>query len=334
MKKFIPDYKGEIDSVFVVSPLGLRDYLWEEFECFVSFLYEIIKLKNKNQKLIIICDSLDIVEQTKEKLHNTISDFNPIIEFEVCSVYDIWIRDYFVCANIQNEDNNVSAFRANYSPSYNPYAITDDAAGIVLAHKYFEDIYTLSLKLEGGNVICNDDFVFITEKIYTENYSITKSIIDKAFQDNFKQKLITLPTENLDIVGHTDGILRFLDNKTILLPIYDAEYKADNRYVMMIKKILTDNFGDIDYKFVFIPSYLNDEINDENIFSSKGVYINYFRFEDYLIFPSFEDSSYYEKEIVRIISKQDPNLKVYFSPCEKISFYGGCLNCITNVKYR
>ena len=87
-----------------------------------------------------------------------------------------------------------------------------------------------------------------------------------------------------------------------------------------------------DYEIVFLPSYLDDQINECNIFSARGIYINYFRFEDHIIFPSFENSKGYESEIVRMFNKRD--FYIHFSPLDKTALEGGCFNCISSVKFK
>ena len=38
--KLIPDYNREVDTVFLVSPLGLRDSAWGDFVKFLKILLE------------------------------------------------------------------------------------------------------------------------------------------------------------------------------------------------------------------------------------------------------------------------------------------------------
>lgn len=333
MKKyFIPEYQNDIDKVFLVSPIEVREEMWNNFHFFLKTLIDIIKKKNKDQKVVIICNSENAKNKTIELLDITNRNDANTLEFFVLGISDVWVRDYFSCGNVV-DDCIFGNVKAIYAPSYNELAAVDDAAGVALSRKYFENTVQVPFKLEGGNVICNSKYVFISEKLYTENFYLDKPTIDKFFEDNFKQKLVTLPTEVLDVVGHTDCILRFLDEKTILMPIYEADFKVDNRYIMNVKKIIAEKTG-VDYNIIFLPSYLSDEINEDNIFSAKGLYLNFFRFEDYIIFPSFENLKDYEIEIERILHKLAPEIKVCFSPCDQIAFEGGCFSCITNVKYR
>ncbi|MDR0971202.1 MAG: agmatine deiminase family protein [Bacteroidales bacterium] len=334
--KLIPDYNREIDTIFLVSPLDLRDTCWNEFTKFLQIIIEIIIKKNKEQKVVICCRE-KIYNKTKDLIFkipyfSKLKNNEQIINFINVEILDIWIRDYFSCANIDLE-NKVGVLKAIYAPNYNTLASTDNEAGQYLAQHYFDKVLNIPFKLDGGNVISNSEYIFITESLYTENSNIEKKQINKFFEETFEQKLITLPVESLDVIGHTDSILRFLDDKTILLPIYDKKYKDDNRYINNITKILSEKLG-LEYKFIFLPSYLDDKINEDNIYSAKGLFLNYFRFEDHIIFPCFEDLGDYQNKIIDIINKEAPNIKIHFTPCDEIAFLGGALHCISNLKYK
>ena len=81
---------------------------------------------------------------------------------------------------------------------------------------------------------------------------------------------------------------------------------------MNIKRILSEKLGGLDYKFVFLPSYLDDSINEDNIFSARGLFLNYFRFEDHIIFPEFQDLGYYQNRIIENMRKYAPDIKNSF----------------------
>ena len=71
------------------------------------------------------------------------------------------------------------------------------------------------------------------------------------------------------------------------------------------------------------------------VFSDFSViFLNYFRFEDHIIFPEFQDLGFYQNRIIENMRKYAPDIKIHFSPCDDIAFYGGCFNCISNFKYR
>ena len=333
MKNYIlPDYSNSIDKIFLVSPINVRDEegFINEFCLLIKLISNIIEHKIK---IIICCKDLESEEKTKKYIKSIELNINSVeIEYFKIIVSDIWIRDYFSCGNII-QNKKLCSLKAIYNPSYNNYySPIDDAAGIKLTQKYFDNYVFLPFKLDGGNIICNDEYIIISEKLYTENLNLSKKEIEGYFNQNFKQKLITIPTELLDVIGHTDSIVRFLDSRTLYLNIYDEDFRVDNRYAMQIRKLLQEKLG-MKYKILMLPSYLSDEISEDNIFSAKGLFINFLRLENNLIIPSFKGLENYEREIKKILNKEFPSLNIYFSPCDNISSQGGCFNCITNIKY-
>ena len=46
------------------------------------------------------------------------------------------------------------------------------------------------------------------------------------------------------------------------------------------------------------------------------------------------DLGYYQNRIIENMRKYAPDIKIHFSSCDDIAFYGGCFNCISNFKYR
>lgn len=333
----IPDY-SKVEKIFLVSPIDTRGE--EYFEEFYKLILLISQVINHKIDLVIVCNDEKAEAKTRVLMQDYEKEFGSIcsilnIEYFLVRVIDVWIRDYFACGNIKTPSGERSCLKAVYAPSYNSYyPHVDDAAGVKLAQKYFDNFlsYSLPFKLDGGNVIANDEVIFISEKLYTENIVLSKPVLDNFFQEHFEQKLITLPCEILDSIGHTDSIVRFLNPRTICLPIYEEEFRADNRYIMNIRNKITEQLG-LDYKVIFLPSYLSDKINDDNIFSAEGLFINFIRIENNIIFPSFKGLEDYQKEITKILSKEVPELKIHFSPCDKYASEGGCFNCISNFVY-
>ena len=326
MKKYIIPSYTILKKVFLVSPINVRENngFFEEF----CNLIKIISNIPNSPDIVIVCKNEEAKEKTIECLKKIVITVENI-EFYIVEISDIWIRDYFSCGNAIEEGGKKYILKAIYNPNYNSYySNIDDAAGIKLSQSYSDNQIYLPFKLDGGNIIANDEYIFISEKIYSENHHLSKKEIDNYFEQNFIQKLITLPIEILDVIGHTDSILRFVDDRTIALPIYSEDYRVDNRYIMKIRNILIENLG-IDYKIIFLPSYLDDRINDDNIFSAKGLFINWLDINGTLIIPSFKELESYQREIYKIL-KKETNKNIIFSPADNYSFEGGCFNCISN----
>ena len=227
------------------------------------------------------------------------------ILFWEIDVNDIWIRDY-APISLMNNASGVKLTKAIYNPSYGFNTAIDNNVGMKIFDKFTsnEPNKLLPFKLDGGNVISNGKYVICSEKLFAENYDLTSKDIINYFREHFDSELIIIPTEPLDIIGHADSLVRFLDEKTVLLPSYpDADcYRVETRYVNEMYGILTKNLP-LDYNYIFIPSDLSDNISDEGIISAEYCYLNYLRIQNNLYIPSFENMEEEQREIKKNTSQ-------------------------------
>ena len=158
---------------------------------------------------------------------------------------DIWARDYMP---IQINDKKFIEYR--YDPDY----LQGNCKGR-RDLKTYPDIVCDSIKcpteksdliMDGGNFVKSSDCVILTEKIVKENrlfYSKTDLI--KKIHDTFQvEKVVLIPPDKSDIYGHADGMIRFINNDTVLINHY---YKNDSVIQYRLKQAgLKSEF--IDYK--------------------------------------------------------------------------------------
>ena len=205
------------------------------------------------------------------------------------------------------------------------------------------DIY-----LDGGNVVQNDEVVFMTEQVFKNNPTVSRHDLNQFLKDTFEKKIIYLPVEPGDDLGHADGIIQFKNDKTVIINDYkikgrlptmpNAEIKlqeAWDLYSDRLQDILTKN----GFKTVKIPwAYGKCPRLSEVEFREKfpyaddfnpgyGYYINYYMVEDLIFFPQFnipdDDSAFL------FICHQFPGYEVVQIDCSDISMMGGLLHCIT-----
>ena len=139
---------------------------------------------------------------------------------------DIWAKDYMP---IQVRPDRFIQFVYDpdylYPKEYRKYKTDPDEVLSHLSIKPFKS----KILIDGGNVVKAVDKVILTDKVYTENYSgwvsdmkkipeSFKNGIRKKLRDLFeKAEIIIIPRLPGDYIGHSDGIVRFLDNKTVLI---------------------------------------------------------------------------------------------------------------------
>jgi len=316
----------KINKLFLVYP-SMRSYLISEF---IGLIKCISNTLETELNLILIIPKEYEINFEKEIDINSIS-INLKIDYWNIEANDIWCRDYnpfSIC-----EENEVKLAKALYQPSYGFNTAMDNNIGTKIIEKFSNNIPKyLPFKLDGGNIISNEKYIFISDKLFSENWNLTDKQLKNYFSKYFNSKLIIIPTESLDQIGHVDSICRFLSEKVILLPIYEDEFKTDNRYINEVYSLLIKELP-MDYEFIFLPCKVSDQISDENIISSAGCFLNYFRIENNLYFPSFEGMEKEQKEIRRILRQHDKKLNIYFCEANNLSAEGGIFNCITSTIY-
>ncbi len=231
---------------------------------------------------------------------------------------DIWCRDYMP---VQVSKNKFIQFK--YSPSY-------------LSAKKFRHLKTNPEKvcsainisaiktkiiLDGGNVVRSKKKIILTDKIFIDNKWIPKrNLLNELYELFEAEDIIIIPHQPNDVFGHADGMVRFLDEDTILLNDFSAEkkYFRDN----LLRTLKKHHLATI--LFTYSPS---SEKNETNVPSAIGTYINYLHIGNFILMPTFnitsDDSAF--KQLISIL----PNAKISTLNCVSIASEGGVLNCIT-----
>jgi len=228
---------------------------------------------------------------------------------------DIWARDYMP---IQVSEDKFIEYR--YDPDYLLSTDKGDRDS-----KTYPDIVCDWLKqktiktdiiLDGGNVIKSKNCVILTDKIVTENqYWYDKTKLTKQLEELFEvDHVILIPWPKAEPYGHTDGILRFIDEKTVLI----NEVEKTTR----LEKELKEHGLKWEYlKFdVKLP---NEELN--------WAYINFLQTKDLILLPKLnidEDEQAFE-QMKMYYPDYAQNNKIAQVDMTEIVKEGGALNCIS-----
>ncbi len=72
--------------------------------------------------------------------------------------------------------------------------------------------------LDGGNVTKTTDKVIMCDKIFFENPQYSRRQLSNKLREIFEiDKLYFVPQQPKDFTGHADGMVRFLDNNTVIV---------------------------------------------------------------------------------------------------------------------
>jgi len=226
---------------------------------------------------------------------------------------DIWARDYMP---IQINDKKFIEYR--YDPDYlqGNWKGSRDL-------KTYPDIVCDSINLstvksdlimDGGNFVKSSDCVILTEKIVKENRLFYSKVdLIKKLHDTFQvDKVVLIPPDKLDVYGHADGMIRFIDNSTVLINHF---YINDSVIQHRLKKAGLKS-EPLNYK-----KKTNDKLN--------WAYINFLQTKDLILIPKFDIDE--DFEAYQQIENYYPDYKGKIAQVEmtRIVEKEGALNCIT-----
>ena len=176
------------------------------------------------------------------------------------------------------------------------------------------------LKLEGGNLISWKNRAVITEKVFKENLDLKPAYIKEQIMDILEiSQLIVIPCDPYDFTGHADGMVRFLNERRILVNDYTS---YGQKYKEGFEGPLREGGLEIEY-FPYSPSTRKNRYGD---FTAYGCYINFLRIGDHFIIPTFSMRN--EKKTKRRIEDILDGFTINYIDCCVIAEYGGALNCI------
>jgi len=226
---------------------------------------------------------------------------------------DIWARDYMP---IQVNETKYIEYR--YDPDY----LQGHRKGC-RDLKTYPDIVCNSLKLateksdlilDGGNIVKSSDSIILVDKIVYENrLSYSKKELIVKLLDTFQvDKVVLIPWFTREKYGHSDGLVRFIDNKTVLLNYF---YKNDTE---MLNRLKTCG---LKAEFIDFKVKKQDKRN--------WAYLNFLQTIDMIIIPKFDIDEDYQAFEQMENYFYDYKGRISQVDMTEIVKFGGALNCIT-----
>jgi len=174
------------------------------------------------------------------------------------------------------------------------------------------------IKIDGGNVIRSANKVIMTNKVFAENPDIDEKHLVNELKALFDvDTLVILPQDPTDFTGHSDGMVRFIDENRVFINKYRTEDIQTERAVK-------DCLYNANIEWIEIPYNPYDNKSD---IDANGVYINYLQMKDVIIMPVFglRDDDIAAKQLENVF----PDKAVRTIESSQLARDGGVLNCIS-----
>lgn len=221
----------------------------------------------------------------------------------------VWARDYMP---IQLEEGRFLKYV--YRPDYlkNDKDYIPNYAGMI--RKLGLNCKPTSLVIDGGNVVKWDDAVIMTDKVLKENPGYDEYGLRFRLEELFETDVVFIPWDRYEMFGHADGMVRFIDRRTVLLNNYlDFDRSLRERIIRALD-------GHFEVK------ELQYDTPRCSIYS--WAYLNFLQIAGHIFVPGLgieEDYMALEQ-----IKQFYPDHRVLLVPdCLELVRDGGALNCVT-----
>lgn len=224
---------------------------------------------------------------------------------------DIWLRDFMP---VKTRSGKYVSFW--YEPSY----LADDLqlrtnfkTDIAPSFKVDNLVYT-DINLDGGNVVFSPskEKVIISDRVFSENPEYDKNTLLLELEKLLEASVLIIPSLKSDMTGHADGMVRFVDENTVVTNAPLSPYGFETK----VKKSLQNyGFNVIDFPYFYSKGD-----------SAVGCYLNYLATEKSIFLPVFGVDM--DSETVET-AKNIFNKTIIPVNINEIAKDGGVLNCIS-----
>jgi agmatine/peptidylarginine deiminase len=315
--------------------LAYPERFYNSYDELVPFYDELISLVPNDFQIWIITNNNQTIRRLEEKYAHKKIDFLGLKGWD-----EIWLRD---CIGIIKCDEII---KPKYYPNYccsgtndQYYKKINGLSRTIIKECLKKDILEMNLYLDGGNFVCNDQFVYMTDKVLEQNSIYSKREIDSIIKDLTGLIPITIEKNKCDVIGHTDAYLSFIDSNTAAIANYPSFpfLKDDIDFI----KHLDEELRSVGIKRINLYDRPIDEVaicgcgnrnNKPCFYSARGNYLNFIRLNKTIILPEYNLSSkketdYYNKTNQDIL--EGLGFEVLRINCDKLAKFGGVLHCIS-----
>ena len=233
---------------------------------------------------------------------------------------DIWCRDYMP---VQMTDHEFVSF------DYNPDYLLDTAAhrrtisdGYAVAKANgFDYIHDRrDIKIDGGNTVHSGMKMILTSKVFEENPGMPYDHLCRSLRMSLGAEPVFIPWDANEIYGHTDGVVRFIDDDTVLMTNY-AQWDA--KMARRFRRCLEPHFRTVhELRFDVRKPYRNN-----------WAYIKWLQTDKVLILPKFNvpEDDQALSQVAALMPEYDGRIEMV--DATDLTRYEGCLNCASWTVY-
>jgi agmatine/peptidylarginine deiminase len=180
---------------------------------------------------------------------------------------------------------------------------------------------TVPLVLDGGNLVHNGSVAIVTEKVLRDNAHFSRIEIERAIGSLGFERVVLIPNEPGDEIGHSDGMCRFVNKRTLLVNDYaSASMRSFGRQLRQVLRA-----AKLDLEIVLMPWFYRGGRSD-GVPSAVGCYMNFIQLAQGVILPSFAHRQDQQAHQLLASLVDRPVVSINGTSLAKL---GGVFNCIS-----
>ena len=325
------DY-SPVDTILIAYPEGFKN----EFENLVPFYDKLITKIPFELSIIVLVNNRSTREKLKVKFRHRSIEIIVVDEWN-----DIWVRD------IMGIGVNHSVVKPFYDVTYCNYLSKNRnllkinaSAEEIIKSVFNKGLIRIPITIDGGNIILNSKYAFITRKIFNDNTGLNEEEIVTMLSEKLGVTPIIVPTNEDDSLGHIDGYMSFLNDETVAIVEYPKTevFKNDNQYSSVLNKYCQE----LNLRVVTIQDRPVNQIIPCECdlkcqkkfcsYSANGNYINFLRLNNTIILPEYtlptlKETMYYNNVNEEVLSNL--GFQVIKINCDLLGQHGGSLRCLS-----
>ncbi len=293
-------------AIVLAAPSVHNSYYEAVFQDIVDFQVDYANKIDGRDEVIILVD-----KDTRSYYQGRVPNY-VLVE---ANIEDIWIRDFSpVVAGAQVKFDYLPDYlsRADANAIDNSFENWMRSIGLDYSKKS-------SLILDGGNVVGNGaGRIVVTDRFLYDNPHLTKQQAKNKLKQLTGATQVAIIKETPgDATGHSDGMLMWTDENTLLL--HDQPRRVKNKIINELKSAFPG------VNLVIVPDYYEDD-SWGGFSSACNIYVNSLVTNDYIYVPTFNAA--HDSEMLNFIQVHTTKTVVEV-PAEKVCFMGGSVRCLS-----
>ena len=202
----------------------------------------------------------------------------------------VWCRDYMPIHTVRRDLIDFA-----YTPNYlnaekykghepDSHWVCEELGIRALDYSTDEPVFNKKhIVLDGGNIVRCGEKVIMTNKVFIENPHYEREKLTKILEVYFDAKIVFLPWDSREHLGHADGILHYISGNKVVMDTTGVTSRngKDRKFANAYRQVLEENDLEV------LPLDFTDIDEDA---SNRWAYTNWLQMNGLIILPSLRDT--------------------------------------------